>query len=74
MRQAAAFRGGKCLAKNLNGMDEKLRWRCTFGHDFEASPRLVLLGGHWCPDCLSSRGDYEEEVKHNAFLAQVWQK
>jgi len=74
MKQAAVFRGGKCLSKEMNKGDlvTKLHWECAFGHQFEASPRLVLLGGHWCPDCLPTPWNYDEEAKHNPFFAQVW--
>lgn len=73
VRQAAAFRGGKCLSLSMVQGDlcTKLRWECAFGHVFEASPKLVLMGGHWCPDCLPTPWKYEEEAKHNPFLAQV---
>jgi len=74
MMQAAAFRGGKCssLSMTKGDLTTKLNWECAFGHSFEASPRLVLMGGHWCPDCLPAQGNYDEEAKLNPFFAQVW--
>jgi len=74
MKEVAVFRGGKCLSNKMEKGDlqTKLTWRCCFGHDFEASPILVLLGGHWCPDCLPAPWNYDEEAKHNPFFAQVW--
>ena len=53
MRGAAEFRGGALLSESMQTGDwtGKLRFRCAFGHEFEASPRLVLEGGHWCPEC-----------------------
>ena len=73
MRQAAEFRGGKCISLEMTKGDltTKLRWECAFGHPFEASPKLVLMAGHWCPSCLPAPWKYEEEIKHNPFLAQV---
>lgn len=66
MRQKAAFHGGRCLtvdaaAAQSDGqalatkvsMSEMLEWECSEGHRFMASPAAVLLGGHWCPDCLT---------------------
>lgn len=50
----------------------KLKWRYAFGHEFEASPALVLLGGHWCLDCLPAPWNYDDEAKKNPFFAQVW--
>ncbi|MNY77514.1 hypothetical protein D3C86_2174450 [compost metagenome] len=50
----------------------KLNWECAFGHLFEASPTAVLLGGHWCPDCVVNIDNYKEEAKRNPFFNQVW--
>lgn len=74
MTGAAHFRGGECISTAMKKGDlaTKLKWRCAFNHDFEASPTLVLLGGHWCPDCLPAPWNYEEEAKRNLFFAQVW--
>lgn len=74
MKQAAKFRGGECLSDTMvkGDIHTKLKWRCAFGHEFEASPTLVLLGGHWCPDCLPAPWNYDEEAKRNSFFAQVW--
>ena len=57
---AAAFRGGKCLGtieeNNADSttllVDVPHRWECAEGHSFVATPRLILLGGHWCPECF----------------------
>ncbi len=74
MRDAAAFRGGKCVSTSMTrgDLDTPLEWECAFGHRFTATPRLILKGGHWCPKCLPSPWNYDEEAKRNPFLAQVW--
>lgn len=74
MKKAAEFRGGQCLSESMVKGDlyTKLKWKCAFGHEFEASPALVLLGGHWCPECLPAPWNYDEEAKVNPFFAQVW--
>ncbi len=74
MQGAAAFRGGKCLSDSMTTGDwcTKLRFQCAFGHDFEASPRLVLEGGHWCPVCERESWNYYERAKVDSFFAQVW--
>jgi hypothetical protein len=51
---------------------QKLKFQCAFGHDFEASPRLVLEGGHWCPICERESWNYYERAKRDPFFAQVW--
>ena len=77
MKQAAAFRGGECLSESMTkgDMATKLKWKCGYcGAEFEASPALILLGGHWCPECYipQKAWDYDAIAKTNPFFAQVW--
>ncbi len=56
-------------------MATKLKWKCgTCGAEFEATPALILLGGHWCPECYipQKEWNYDEVAKTNPFFAQVW--
>ena len=71
---AAKFRGGELLSKSMRTGDwtTKLTFRCAFGHSFEASPRLVLEGGHWCPECERKSWNYGNRAKVDPFFAQVW--
>lgn len=41
------------------------------GHEFVASPRLILIGGHWCPECVKDSANYGQQATHNRFLAQL---
>ena len=77
MKQAAKFRGGECLSNKMKkgDMAGKLKWKCGHcGAEFEASPALILLGGHWCPECYipQKAWDYDSIAKTNPFFAQVW--
>ena len=85
MQKAAAFRGGKCLSKEMKkgDLDTKLQWEDAEGRTFEASPRLILLGGHWSPfDMPYPYADEPKEMqrpwawdrvaKKNPFFAQLW--
>lgn len=74
MKGAAKFRGGTCLNEKMDtgNWREKLKFRCAFGHEFEASPRLVLEGGHWCPECERKSWNYGARAKVDPFFAQVW--
>lgn len=74
MKKAAQFRGGKCLSDSMIKGDwkGKLQFRCAFGHTFDASPRLVLEGGHWCPECERKSWNYGKRAKVDPFFAQVW--
>lgn len=74
MKGAAAFRGGSCLSAAMTQGDwaGKLAFRCAFGHEFDASPRLVLEGGHWCPVCERESWNYYNRARVDPFFAQVW--
>ncbi len=73
LRQAAAFRGGQCLADTWDGdWYRALRWRCAFDHEFSARPYTVLKAGHWCPVCVAPPWTYDEEARRNPFFSQVW--
>lgn len=77
MKAAAKFRGGECLSETMTKGDlmTKLTWKCGHcGKEFEASPNLILLGGHWCPHCFvpAEVWDYDSIAKTNPFFAQVW--
>ena len=74
LKEASKFRGGECLSSDMDKGDwvRKLKFRCAFGHEFEAGPRLVLEGGHWCPVCERESWNYYERAKRDYFFAQVW--
>ena len=85
MQQAAEARGGKCLTQTMTkgDWDTRLLWQCAEGHQFKASPRLILLGGHWCPDCFpypyadepkekQRPWQWDKEARRNPFFAGLW--
>lgn len=74
VKRAAEYRGGACLSDHMETGDwtTKLTFRCAFGHTFQASPRLVLEGGHWCPECERKSWNYGARAKVDPFFAQVW--
>ncbi|MCQ2346215.1 MAG: NAD-dependent epimerase/dehydratase family protein [Paludibacteraceae bacterium] len=83
MQRAAEFRGGKCLSSDMvkGDWDTPLEWQCAQGHKFKATPRLILLGGHWCPECFpwpysdqpnARNWDWDSEARRNPFFAQLW--
>ena len=74
MKGAAEFRGGELLSTEMEtgNWSKKLTFRCAFGHTFTASPRLVLEGGHWCPECERKSWNYGNRAKVDPFFAQVW--
>lgn len=74
MREAAAFRGGKCVSESIQKGDlyTKLEWECHDGHHFFATPYTVLKAGHWCDCCEPSVWDFDRQAKFMPFFAQVW--
>ena len=74
MKKAIAFRGGELLSEEMKTGDwrTKLEMKCAFGHTFQASPRLILEGGHWCPECERKSWNYGNRAKVDPFFAQVW--
>lgn len=74
MKGAAAFRGGECVSQSMQTGDwaGQLAFCCAFGHTFNASPRLILEGGHWCPVCERESWNYYARAKVDPFFAQVW--
>jgi nucleoside-diphosphate-sugar epimerase len=74
MKQAALFRGGRCLSEKMNpgNLYSPLTWQCNQGHTFTASPYLILKAGHWCPRCLAPPWNFDFQAAHNPFMAQVW--
>ena len=75
LRDAAAYRGGKCISETMTKGDlyTKLVWECHDGHRFEASPYTVLKAGHWCPVCCQPEPwDFDRLAKFMPFYAQVW--
>ena len=74
VQEAARFRGGECLSKEMVRGDwhSLLSWRCHAGHEFSASLNLILMGGHWCPTCIADPPAYSRLARHSSFFHQVW--
>jgi nucleoside-diphosphate-sugar epimerase len=74
IQNAAEFRGGVCISTCMKTGDlyTPLKWKCHFGHAFQATPNLILKAGHWCPECERTTWDFAEVAKHSPFFAQVW--
>ncbi|MDP3388303.1 MAG: NAD(P)-dependent oxidoreductase [Eubacteriales bacterium] len=74
VQAAAKFRGGQCTSVKMNKGDlsAKLEFKCACGHEFEASPKLILKTGHWCEECSAAPWRYDEIAKTNPFIAQVY--
>jgi hypothetical protein len=56
----ALDRGGECLSDEYKNINAVLKWRCSFGHVWEARAGVIKKGG-WCPICGGST--FEEIVR-----------
>jgi len=50
MQNIAEKRGGKCLSEKYINSKTKLKWQCSKGHVWEATPGNIKAGD-WCPVC-----------------------
>ena len=50
MGRIASEKGGKCLSPAYINASTKLRWECSEGHVWEATPNSIMRG-RWCPQC-----------------------
>lgn len=75
MNKVAIFRGGKCLSPTMEKGDlhTPLEWVCHHGHQFKASPFLILKAGYWCAECGEKEiWSFDELSSKIPFFAQVW--
>lgn len=59
----AHFKGGICLAKSYNTQQDKLKFKCSKGHEWEAYAKHIRAG-HWCPIC---HVNFCEEISRYVF-------
>ncbi|MCK4614147.1 MAG: hypothetical protein KAU14_05020, partial [Thermoplasmata archaeon] len=65
MLEIAKERGGECLSKEYVNSASNLRWRCSIGHEWEATPDNVKRGT-WCPYCaIKIRADKQRDTIEN---------
>ena len=57
MQDIANARGGACVAKEYVDARTPLRWRCSEGHEWVASPVNITSRNSWCPYCLGQKGE-----------------
>lgn len=71
MQELARSRGGQCLSRESIDVKSKLKWKCSFGHEFEATPRLIVVG-HWCPECAPPPWNWDAIAKVDPAIAQAY--
>lgn len=55
LQQAAAQRGGACLASEYAGVDQVYPFRCAQGHTWSSRGGQILHSGNWCPVCQNQQ-------------------
>ena len=63
MKDIAKERGGECLSNQYINSDTKLKWRCSEGHIWEATPSNILNRKSWCPFCSGTMKLNIEQMK-----------
>jgi hypothetical protein len=48
----AESKGGDCLSTVYRQSKLKLKWRCSKGHEWNASISSIKISGSWCPHCV----------------------
>ena len=61
MHELAHLKGGNCLSTNYINNQTKLKWKCSKGHVWEATPDSVKNQNTWCPfpRCYRNRVDHK---------------
>ncbi|CAE7300859.1 unnamed protein product, partial [Symbiodinium pilosum] len=54
LQDHAAALGGQCLAVEYKNVKFTVMWRCSNGHEWQATPKNVLHSGSWCPKCAKN--------------------
>ena len=50
LKQIASSRGGSCLSEQYVKMKDKMMWKCSNGHVWNATAETIFRG-FWCPEC-----------------------
>lgn len=54
MRKLARAKQGVCLADRYVNDATKLLWRCKQGHEWMATPHIIVYDKAWCPHCYGN--------------------
>ena len=71
MQGLAKSRGGQCLSSEYKDIKSEMKWKCAFGHEWEAPPRLHLTG-HWCSQCQPPPWNWDAIAKVDPAIAAIY--
>jgi len=67
MHNLANKYGGKCFSANYINANTKLKFKCNKdNYEWEASPKSIMNGGHWCPKCAGQAKITIDELQNIA--------
>lgn len=71
MQTIASAKGGECLwvRPTKAGRRGMAGWRCTAGHEWEATPSNVRNRGSWCPECCRIGSSVGERITRRVLSA-----
>ena len=61
MHTLATEKNGKCLSDFYSGSNVKLKWECSNGHQWEATPTGIKRG-RWCKKCACIRAASKKKL------------
>jgi len=62
-REIASQRDGACLSNEYANSKTNMKWRCTEGHQWEATFSNIVNHGKWCPWCAGNKVDAAEQLR-----------
>ena len=63
MQELAKKNGGECLSESFESITKHLRWRCSEGHEWEATASPMIHRAVWCKECRLEQSRNPELVK-----------
>jgi hypothetical protein len=55
IQKMAKSKNGECLSKGYLHNRQKMKFRCEYGHEWEALPASIIAQGTWCPVCACNK-------------------
>jgi hypothetical protein len=54
IQKIALSKSGRCLSLSFYDLYKKLEFECAFGHQWQATPHIIIYHGSWCPHCYGN--------------------
>lgn len=72
-KKYAENKGGTCLSDSYRH-DVKLKFRCQYGHEWEASHKSIIYQNTWCRKCFDSKGGRpnRKKIKQEPLMSEMY--